>query len=282
MMMKSNVAMVSLLCGAVLAGGAAAEGLYGTGDLLASQQSLQSVSMGPISSDESGLIASGSLGYRFGSGLFIEGELRFQDYSDDDADSIDPLQNSSLSLMRAGIDRGTFTAEALIGAASVRTDDGDSGLTFAGLGGSYGLSDQATLRGMVIHLAHESGEEAEDVLSDATAFSLGAAYQVSDQVSVWGDAVYADGVMDSDRDMGLVREISIGADYAFLTPGLKAYGAVSYADIYQGGEQQNAYDTRVALGISYSFGAAGSRDLRKRAPLPNIENWMAITSSILE
>jgi hypothetical protein len=272
----------SLLCATVLASGASAQGIYGSGDLAATSRDTSSVGMGPIEGNETGLGASGYLGYRFSSGLFVEGELRFQDMSDDLTDGIDGLQNSSLAMIRGGTEFGAFTAEVLLGAASVRSDAGDSGLTFGGLGGSYALSDQATLRGMVVHLAHESGEEADDVLRDATAVSLGVAYGVSDKISLWGDAVYADGVMDSDRDPGLVREISLGVDYAFATPGLKAYGAISYADIYQGQEEQNAYDTRIALGITYSFGAAGSRDLHKRAPLPNIENWMAITADVLE
>lgn len=272
----------SVVCATILASGASAEGIYGSGDLAVTWKDTSGESIGPIRSDETGLGASGYLGYRFSSGLFVEGELRFQDMSDDPTDDIDGLQNSALAMIRGGTEFGAFSAEVLLGAASVRSDTGDSGLTFGGLGGSYALSDQATLRGMVVHLAHESGEEAGDVLRDATAVSLGMAYGVSDKISLWGDAVYADGVMDSDRDPGLVREISLGVDYAFATPGLKAYGAISYADIYQGEEEQNAYDTRLALGITYSFGAAGSRDLRKRAPLPNIENWMAITADVLE
>jgi hypothetical protein len=280
--MKSRVSMAVLLSGTVFAGAASAEGPYGSGDLAANWQSIQANNIGLNSSDETGLTASGYAGYRFGAGMFVEGELRFQDMSDDDTDGVNSLQSSSLAVLRGGIDFGAATTELLIGAVEARTSEDQSSLTFGGLGGSYTLSDRVTLRGTVIHLAHEGGDGAEDVIKDATAISLGAAYGVSDQITIWGDAVYADGVMDDEREMSLVREISLGAGYAFATPGLKAYGSLSYADLYQGGEEDSAYDTRVSLGITYSFGAAGSRDVRKRAPLPNIENWMAVTSSILE
>ena len=280
-MMAPRTVIACLVCGTAVVGSASAQEFYGSGDLAFTWQSIRENDNNETS-NETGQAVSAYLGYRLGSGMFIEGELRFQDMSDDVFDDFDGLQNSSLGLLRGGGDFGAFTAEILLGAAEVRTDEGDSGLTFGGLGGSYALSDQATLRGMVIHLAHESGEESDDVLHDATAVSLGAAFSLNDSVTLWGDAVYADGTMDGDDEMGLVKEISLGADYAFATPGLKAYGKVSYADLYQGGEQDSAYDTRISLGITYSFGAVGSRDVRKRAPLPNIEHWMAITSSVLE
>jgi hypothetical protein len=195
---------------------------------------------------------------------------------------VNSLQHSRLAMLRGGMDLGAASAELILGAAEAQTREDKAGLTFAGLGGGYALSDQLSLRGMLFHLAHPSGDGEEDVIKDATAISLGAAYGISDRMTLWGDAVYADGVTDDERELSMVREVNLGLDYAFATPGLKAYGMVSYADLYQGGEEDSVYDTRLSLGITYSFGAAGSRDIRKRAPMPNIENWMAITSSVLE
>ena len=281
--MKKSATLTLLVCSSLGTGNVSAEGLYGSGDLAANWQHTRDYLAD--SNDEAGLIASGYLGYRFGSGLFVEGELRFQDMSDDSSDGLDGLQNSSLGVLRGGMEFGAATAEIILGATAVRTGQGQSALNFGGLGGAYALSDRATLRGMVVRLIHATGEgdEEEDVLKDATAVSLGLAYGVSEQITVWGDAAYADGIMDGAREMSLVKEISLGADYAFATPGLKAFGKISYADLYQGAnEWQSAYDTRISLGITYSFGAVGSRDQRKRAPLPNIENWMTITAGVLE
>lgn len=279
--MKPLHLISTLLSASVLSGAAAAEGLYGSADLSATWQDIRERDGSPEDSSESGVGLSGYLGLRFGSAMFVEGELRFQDMSDAPG-GVEAMQYSSLAALRAGMDFGAASAEFVVGAAEAQTEEDKSGLTFAGLGGGYALSDQLTLRGMLFHLAHPSGDGEEDVIKDATAISLGAAYGISDRLTIWGDAIYADGVTDDERELSMVKEISLGLDYAFATPGLKAYGAISYADYYQGGEQDNAYDTRVSLGITYSFGAAGSRDNRQRAPLPNIENWMAITSSVVE
>lgn len=274
--MKQTLIPALLLSTTMLAGTALAEGVYGSADLSTTWQKLR---FDGERNEETGIAASGYLGYRFGT-AFVEGELRHQDMSDDLDDEFDPLQHGTLGALRGGMDFGAVNAELVFGGARVTTDEGRADLTFAGIGGGYSLSDQLALRGMFLHLARASGEQAEDVIKDANAVSFGAAYGLSDKITLTGDAVYADGVTDSEREMALVREITLGLDHAFAAPGWNAYGRISYADFYQGSEEDSVYDTRVTLGITYSFGAEGRG--RDRAVLPNIENWMAVTASVLE
>jgi hypothetical protein len=132
-------------------------------------------------------------------------------------------------------------------------------------------------------MAGASGEEAEDVLRDATIASLGLAFAPNDRLTLWGDAVYGDGSIDSDRDMGLVTEVSLGADYAVGgVEGLRAFGSVTYTDVFQNDEGDRANAVRVSLGLTYSFGAAGSRETQKRGPVLGYESWMALSTEVVE
>lgn len=140
-----------------------------------------------------------------------------------------------------------------------------------------------TLRGLVSHYAQATGDQAGDLPRDATAVSLGATYALNDRVSLWGTASYLDGIIDSDEDNFYLSEVSLGVDYAVAAvPGLTAFGAVTYFDAFQAGENDYAYVTQINLGLRYAFGGPDTPERGKRAPLPNIENWAAIGTGVVE
>jgi hypothetical protein len=253
-----------------------AEGPYGGADLSAIWQNSQTVVLGPEQSHERGTRLGGYLGYTFASGLHVEGELRFQEVSDAD-DALDGLRNSSFAALRAGLSRGDWTAELLAGAADMKADGGGAALSFGGIAGTYSAGNGLALHGTLLHLAKDSGEDAIDVIRDATAVTFGVNYGVGDRLTLLSEFAYADGVMDFERDNVFISEITLGATYELHPQGLSARISATYTDLYQGTEQDNAYDTRVSLGLVYRFGDKGHR-----APLPDVEQWMALSAGLLE
>ena len=279
------VASALLVSGAILHSRAAlAEGLYGGVDL--SYSATNVVAFDNPSAGEQGSDVSGFVGFGFGSGLFAEGELRFKDSSDDLLDPYDNLSSSTAGALRMGIQRGKMTGEFILGNAVEINDDGLSARSFAGLAGSYAMSDALTFTGSIGYLDGKNGTDDDglDAIRAMSTVTLGAVYDINDRMSVWGNATYGQGGMDDDSpaELAVINEVSLGVDYGLGMAGLKAYGAVTYTDAYQGTEQDDAYETRLNLGLTYTFGDGGTRSSRVRPALPNYETWMGITGGVLE
>lgn len=258
---------------------AAAQTVYGGVD--AAVNAWETLSFGDKDS-EIGTDLSGFAGVKFGSGLFVEGELRFKDAEDDLSDSTQNLQHSKLGALRIGVERGALTGEVILGGFETTTGDGNVAATFVTLGGSYVVSDVLTLTGLVGHLDATNGDEFEDAPKDFNSVTLGALYRVNERTEIWANASYGDGKIDSENEMALVKEVSVGADYALAAPGLKAYGAVSYGDYFQGDEADNAYKTQLTVGLTWTFGESGKRSSRARVALPDYEGWTGVMAGTLE
>jgi hypothetical protein len=266
---------------AALAGGASAQTFYGGLDGALTYTDTFDAD-GDDFGREPGADFSGFAGWTFGRGLFAEGEARVKYAEYTFGNGIQNLQESSLLALRFGIVRPGFTGEAILGYLEETNEDGMGERSFAALAGSYDLSDRFVLTGLAGYLDGEGGTDERGLgpARELAHVSLGGAYEIGDRLILWASAAYGDGVMNADRDAAYIKEAVFGLDYRLADPALKAYGAVTYADYHQeaGGD---VYETRVSLGLSWTFGDAGSRGGRSRPALPAYENWAATTGGTL-
>ncbi len=233
-----------------------------------------------------GITGSAFAGRTFGNGFFAEGDLRLQLYDTQDF-SNSSLDDSQLVALRFGRDWGTTTGEAILGYTMAHTFEGTTGRGFFAIAGTHELSPGMTVTGLLGYLDGTDGTDDDglDGYSEMVHVSLGANYQINDRFGLWGNATYGEGIMDDDTprdELGRVQEVALGLDYTFANPALKGYLGVSYADHYQGGEDDSAYEKWVNLGVVWTFGDTGKRGSRTRPVLPQYENWLATSASILE
>lgn len=89
------------------------------------------------------------------------------------------------------------------------------------------------------------------------------------------------GVLDSDADRGLIRELSLAAFYDFDRPGMEGFIRVTYSRAHQFGEDDFSDESRIDFGVTRRFGDTP----RARAMAPafaRYEDWMGTTAGVTE
>lgn len=119
----------------VLAAPAAfAEGFYGATENSLLGQVATSNEITVEDNEAVGQSVSAFAGYRFASGLFVEGDLRYTNLFSDTGDI--GLRYGATGFLRGGYEQGALRGEILFGNADVTSREGTAVLQIAGLGGS--------------------------------------------------------------------------------------------------------------------------------------------------
>lgn len=234
-----------------------------------------------------GVIFDGFVGKQFSNGFFLEGETRLQT-ADRRPATNDSLTGGAMIALRGGRNFGNYDVGAFIGYVEANTDEGTSDRHFIGIAGNYRVNNQLSFNGLIGYLDGTGGtdDDGEDAMSEFTHVALGVNYQVNSRFGLNATAAYGEGIMDDDvpRDeLARVQEISIGGTYQFANPNLSAYANLTYADLYQGGtEDDTAIEKRIDIGFTWAFGNKATPRTRTRAKLPRYSAWLATAGGVLE
>ncbi len=229
------------------------------------------------------------VGTEFSGGYFIEGDISYgRAFAISDEGANNGFRNGYLLSARVGKDFGAYTLEAYAGnlwAVSGDNDGaGDDPISryFVGIGGSYELSSQFAINGMIGYLdGDDNDSSAEDAYRNFTHLTLGVDYAISPSWTLDASATYGIGVMDGDEDVGTVVDLALGVQYQFANPNMMGYLEVRHARYDQIDESDVAIENHISIGFTYSFGQ-GAAERADRLTLPRYMEWVAAADGHLE
>ena len=281
--------MLGASCLVLTANTVQAQGVYGSTSL-----GLFSTDVTDNTSSEGtsfGIDFNGYIGVGVGSGFYVEGETRLQ-FAANNPGTNDSLKSGGTFAMRVGRDFGAFNGEVFGGYVSAITDEGSTNRTFLGLAGGYEVSQRLAFSGLVGYLDGTGGSDDSglDGFREMAHIGVGVNYAASSNLTIDGNIAYGSGIMDDDAasgsppdDDGEVFEISLGISYVMpQQPNMEIFGRVTYIDMEQPDESDDATDTQIAVGFNWNFGASPARDRAARARLPRYSDWLATSAGVLE
>ncbi|KMW56719.1 hypothetical protein AIOL_001674 [Candidatus Rhodobacter oscarellae] len=261
-----------------------AEGLYGYTSLGMTANDV--TDDGAAEGTSNGLKGTGVVGYSFTNGMFFEGEglVQFASAGPNTPQNNDSLSSGNVLGFRAGQTFGNASAELAFGIAQGVTDEGSTDRHYIALGGGYAFNEQFSATGLLGYLDGTGGTDRDglDGMRQLTHVALGLEYLATDQLGVNFGAAYGEGIMDNGipEDMD-VTQVWLGADYA-VNDAIDLYGKVSWLEINQAREDDVTQETRVEIGLQWTFGATESRPSRTRPDLPDYSDWLALSAGVTE
>jgi predicted porin len=233
-----------------------------------------------------GVSLQGFVGFQAANGIRYELDYGVRSESDSNLTSYDGLSSSRFIAARAAYDYDSFNVEGAFGEVRAETDEGTSVRQFVVIGGTYDVMPQLYVQGALGHLTGLEGtdDDGEDGISNLTTLSIGAGYDVTDRLTVELGFTYGEGDMDDDtpREAATVKSASLGATYDLGYEGMSVYGRYIAADYFQAGEDDDATERRIELGLTVAFGGDGDARSRRRMDIPRYDDWLAVSAGVLE